>query len=116
MVVFFTLAAVLVVLIPVLAVVLILILVLILVAVLVLILVIHFSSSSISLRTCRIISIPKFSGFILRFEQDACQQACGDGRSNTTGSGLQTAGEDAEKSVFRYRLLHTFRQRETEAG
>lgn len=48
-----------------------------------------------SLRTSRILSIPQWSGFIPGLEHKAGSQTCHNGGGDTTGGGLQAAGENA---------------------
>ena len=52
------------------------------------------------LRFYRRPSLPSFSSFILRLENQACQQAGKHGHSDAAGSGFQTAGENAQKSIL----------------
>ena len=73
------------VLIPVLVPVLILILVLVFVLVLILILIHGFPPKLSLLRQCRLYSLTRILGFILRFKEETCNEPCDDRRCNSTG-------------------------------
>ena len=99
-----------------------LVLVLVLIAVLILlilisVLVIHFGFlPSIHCGKSRFSSVPRISGFILGTEQKTGCQTRGDGGGNTPGSGFQSAGKNAQKTVLVHRFPDTFGKGVSETG
>lgn len=95
---------------------------LVLVAVLILlilisVLMIHFGFlPSIHCGKSRFSSVPRISGFILRPEQKTGCQTRGDGGGNAAGGGFQSAGKNAQKTVFIYRFPDAFGKGVSKAG
>ena len=96
--------------------VLILILILVAVLILVLVLVIHSSSSKCLFAVIRYGSLPSFSGFIPGFENQAYQKACENRNGNAAGTGFQSPGKDAEKTILLHCLLNALGQNIAEAS
>ncbi len=94
----------------------ILIVVLVLIVILVLVLVIHDGSSVFVMAVARLDSLPRISGFILRFKEDTCKKSENDGCGDASGTGLQSSGEDPQKTVLLHSLLNTFGKKIAESG
>lgn len=90
---------------PVLLIVLVLILV---ILVLILVLIIHDSTSLSFSRLCRSGSLPRKSGFILRFENQTGQQTRANGCGNAAGCGCKSACENTQEAVFIHRFPYAF--------
>lgn len=52
-------------------------------------------------------SIPRFSAFILRFEQQTGNKSCGNGSGDSTGTRFQAAGKNSHKTLAVNRFLYT---------
>ena len=111
------LSAVVLILVVVLVLIVILAAVLVVVLILVLVLVIHDrSSENLYLRQGRYHSVTRFLAFILRLENQAGKQACGDCRRNAAGAGLQPTGEDSKEAILLHRFFDTLGQIIAETG
>ena len=81
------------------------------------VLMIHFGFlPSIHCGKSRFSSVPRISGFILRPEQKTGCQTRGDGGGNTTGGSFQSAGKNAQKTLFVHRFPDTLGQGIAKAG
>ena len=62
---------------------------------------------NVVMRILRSTILSQNSGFILCPENDTCDQATDDGRSDPAGGGFQAAGEDPNKTFFVHSLTDT---------
>lgn len=58
----------------------------------------------------RLNRLPIFLGFILRGKENRCNETSKYCNGNSTGTGLQTSGEDAQKTIFHYGIPYTLGQ------